>query len=146
MTIRQAAEADLPAVLAMSDALIAEGCCNGMTPDTLEALRACTIHVAEMDGELVGYAYGEATASTWNIGACHKGETYYDLEMLYIKPSYRGKGIGRALFEAEESRARRLGAKQMRLFAVNRDWQRLLHLYIDELGFDFWAATLYRDL
>ena len=65
LTIRQAGEADLPAVLALSDALTAEGCRNGMVPDTLEYLR---------------------------------------------------------------------------------DWKRLMHLYIDELGFEFWMATLYRDL
>lgn len=146
LTIRQAAEADLPAVLALSDALIAEGCCNGMVPDTFEYLRDWVIHVAEADGQLVGYAYGKETESRWSIGACQKGERYYDLEMLYVAPSHRGMGIGRALYETELARARSLNVSQMRLNAVNRDWKRLLHLYIDELGFNFWTATLYRDL
>lgn len=144
--IRQATEADLPAVLAMSDALLAEACCNGMTRDTLDDLRAYVIHVAEADGQLIGYAYGEAASSNWNISACAKGETYYDLNILYVRPEHRGSGVGKALFEAELARARSLNAKQMRLTAVNRDWKRLLHLYIDELGFEFWCATLYRDL
>ena len=146
LTIRQAAEADLPAVLALSNALIAEGCCNGMTPDTLDDLRNWVIHVAEADGQLVGYAYGEAVESRYTVGECRKGERYYDLEMLYVSPNHRGKGVGKALCEAELCRARSLGVRQMRLTAVNRDWKRLLHLYIDELGFEFWTATLYRDL
>ena len=146
LSIRLAAEADLPAVLAMSDALIAENCCNGMSPDSLDDLKSCVIHVAEADGQLVGYAYGKATPSPWNISGCKKHEPFYDLEMLYVAPICRGQGVGKALFDAELARARSLGARQLRLNAVNRDWKRLLHLYIDELGFDFWCATLYRDL
>lgn len=146
LTIRQAAEADLPAVLALSDALTAEGCCNNMVPDTLDDLREWVIHVAEDDGKLVGYAYGEMAESRYTVGTCRKGERFYDLEMLYVAPSHRGKGIGKALYETELNRAQSLGARQIRLTAVNRDWKRLLHLYIDELGFNFWTATLYRDL
>lgn len=146
LTIRQAAEADLPAVLALSDALIAEGCCNGMKPDTLDDLRGWVIHVAEADGQLVGYAYGEEAESRWSVGACRKGERFYDLEMLYVSPNHRGKGVGKALYEAELCRARSLNVSQIRLTAVNRDWKRLMHLYIDELGFAFWTATLYHDL
>lgn len=146
LTIRQAAEADLPAVLALSDALIAEGCCNGMKPDTLDDLRGWVIHVAEADGQLVGYAYGEEAESRWSVGSCRKGERFYDLEMLYVAPSHRGRGVGKALYEAELARAQSLGVRQIRLTAVNRDWKRLLRLYLDELGFEFWTATLYRDL
>lgn len=144
--IRLATEADLPSVLAMSDLLIDEGCCNGMTRDTLDDLRTYEIHVAEEDHKLVGYAYGETVESSWNIGNCRKGQKYYDLEILYVRPEYRGSGVGKALYQAELARARALGAKQIRLTAVNRDWKRLLHLYVDELGFEFWTATLYRDL
>ena len=144
--IRLAAQVDLPAVLALSDSLLAEGCCNGITPDTIEDLQACVIHVAETDGRIIGYAYGEAVDSTWNIGACRKGERYYDLSILYVLPEYRSAGVGKALYEAELARARSLNARQIRLVAVNRDWKRLMHLYIDELGFEFWTATLYRDL
>ncbi|MCH5286245.1 MAG: GNAT family N-acetyltransferase [Christensenellaceae bacterium] len=144
--IRLATEADLPRVLAMSDMLIDEGCCNGMTRDTLDDLRANAIHVAEEDGELIGYAYGEAVESSWNIGSCRKGETYYDLDILYVRPEYRSSGVGKELYQAELARARALGVKQFRLTAVNRDWKRLLHLYVEELGFEFWTATLYHDL
>ena len=146
IVIRTAQESDMPAVLAMSDALIAENSCNGLVPDDLDYLRSYHIQVAEADGVLAGYAYGEAATSSRNIGSCRKGDRFYDLEMVYVKPEYRSAGVGRALFAAQQEYARSIGLATLSLTAVNKDWKRLLHFYIDELGMDFWWATLSMDL
>lgn len=146
ITIRTAAEADLPAVLAMSNALIAESSCNGLVPDDLDYLRGYRIHLAEADGQPIGYAYGVAAVSSRNIGSCRKGDRFYDLEMVYVKPEYRSCGAGRQLFTAQQEYARSLGLATLSLTAVNKDWKRLLHFYIDELGMDFFWATLSMDL
>ena len=146
ISIRTAQEADLPAVLAMSDALIAESCCNGLVPDDLEYLRRYRIQLAEADGQIIGYAYGEKTVSSRNIGDCRKGDSFYDLEMIYVKPEFRNAGAGRLLFAAQQDYARELGLATMSLTAVSKEWKRLLHFYIDELGMDFFWATLSMNL
>lgn len=60
--------------------------------------------VAEQDGEIVGMALCYIRYSTW------KGPVLY-LEDLIVTESYRGKGIGKALFEICIEHAR---AKQYR--------------------------------
>jgi len=141
ITIRTAQAADLPEVLAMSDALMDEGCCNGLVRDSIEYLQQYHIQLALADGEIIGYAYGEAAESNRQMGDCRKGDQFYDLEMIYVKPEYRSSGAGRALFAAQQAYAHSLGLKTLRLTAVNKDWKKLLHFYTSQ-GMDFYWATL----
>jgi len=63
-----------------------------------------------LDGpEVVGFSLYYPRYSTW------KGRCYY-LEDLYVKPPYRGKGLGKRLLEATAQEARRAGARRL-------DWQ-----------------------
>lgn len=141
ITIRTAEAADLPEVLAMSDALIDEGCCNGLVHDSIEYLQKYHIQLALQGDAIIGYAYGEAAESSSRIGTCQKGDSFYDLEMIYVKPEYRCTGAGRALFAAQQEYARSLGLATLRLTAVNKDWEKLLRFYTS-LGMDFYWATL----
>ena len=51
-------------------------------------------HVAEQDGQVVGFALWYVTFSTW------KGVPGLWLEDLFVRPAARGTGLGRALLEA----------------------------------------------
>lgn len=55
---------------------------------------ACSAHVAELDGEVVGFALWYPTFSTWT------GRQGLWLEDLFVLPSARGHGLGRRLLEA----------------------------------------------
>jgi GNAT superfamily N-acetyltransferase len=48
-------------------------------------------HVAEVDGEVVGFALWYLTFSTWT------GQHGIWLEDLYVSPGHRGSGLGKAL-------------------------------------------------
>lgn len=146
LLIRPAADADLPALLTLSHALVDEGCCNGMVYDTPEDWRGYqNIFVAEQAGRLVGYSYGCIAVSRIRVPGCDKGERFYDLEELYVLPSLRSAGVGRLLFEAQEQRARSLGCKTLQLAAVSRDHGRLLRFY-EQMGMDFWSAWMIKEL
>ena len=65
--------------------------------------------VAEDDGELVGF--GEVVFEPWNRRAT--------IAHLYVSPSSRGRGVGTALLEALDSRARASGARCLWLETQN---------------------------
>jgi GNAT superfamily N-acetyltransferase len=67
-----------------------------LTPESLEAALfgrhpAVFAHVAELDGEVAGFALWFVTFSTW------LGRHGIYLEDLYVRPEHRGEGLGTAL-------------------------------------------------
>jgi GNAT superfamily N-acetyltransferase len=72
--------------------------------DPLEPLHAL---VAERDGSLIGIAHYLLHRSTW-APVC-----YCYLEDLFVEPSIRGSGAGRALIAAVEAAAREAGASRL---------------------------------
>jgi GNAT superfamily N-acetyltransferase len=110
--LRPAAQADVPAVLAVTAAAYAEYAGRlqpdaGALHETAEAveryLRAGGVIVAEAQGELVGAVRYEP----------HEDFVY--LGRLAVIPAWRGRGIGRRLVEAVEDWAILLGLDEVRL-------------------------------
>ncbi len=60
--------------------------------------------VAKSGGAIIGYYALERLPSD-----------EYELEALFVEPTYIGQGVGRALVEHAKSHARRLGAASMRI-------------------------------
>ena len=146
MMIRLCTKEELPQIAAMSEDFAAEGCCNGIVPETVEELSSYELYVAEENGKLLGYAYGTAeTASRkrWFILPGHKN---YYVEIIYVKPEYRSLGLGRKLYQKLEDRARELGCETVEVIAVSKSYKKLLHLYIEELGLEFFSAHLMKKL
>lgn len=130
--IRPAGPEDMPALLALSRAWAAEGITYGYSPTDREAFAGYRCWVAEADGEVVGYAGGEADTARRNIEIQQAGERYFELEELYVCPACRGRGVGRLLLARVEEDARREGLAQLMLNAANRDHAPLLRFYLRE--------------
>ena len=81
--------------------------------------------VATLDGRVVGIA---ALSATWTIE--HGGPAMW-LEELYVEPSSRGRGIGRALLSAAADTARARGARTLDL-EVEASHTRAANLYARE--------------
>jgi GNAT superfamily N-acetyltransferase len=100
--IRPATADDVPVVLE----LVHELAVYEREPDAVEATEdmlrealfgqepAAHCHVAELDGEVVGFALWYPTFSTW------KGRPGLWLEDLFVRPEARGHGLGVALLKA----------------------------------------------
>jgi GNAT superfamily N-acetyltransferase len=70
-------------------------------------------HVAELDGEVVGCALWFKNFSTWD------GEHGIYLEDLYVRPSARGSGLGKALLAALAEECVRRGYTRLQWWVLN---------------------------
>jgi GNAT superfamily N-acetyltransferase len=91
--------------------------------DPFEPLHAV---VAERDGRLIGIAHYLLHRSTWApVGYCY-------LEDLFVEPSVRGSGAGRALIAAVEAVAREAGAS--RLYWTTHETNRTAQKLYDQVA------------
>lgn len=63
--------------------------------------------VALGEGQLAGFATAFEERSTWNAGR------FLHLDCLYLRPAYRGRGLGAQLMDRARDAARRRGLAQL---------------------------------
>lgn len=79
--------------------------------------------LAEYEGQLAGCVAMHA----WEPGIC-------EMKRLYLRPSFRGKGLGRVLAEAIIAEARNVGYQRMRLDTIEPIMKDAVEMY-RKLGF-----------
>jgi putative acetyltransferase len=84
--------------------------------------------LAERGGQLAGCV----ALHKWEDGIC-------EMKRLYLRPAYRGKGLGRVLAETIIAEARQIGYKRMRLDTIEPIMQDAVEMY-RRLGFREIAA------
>jgi len=132
--IRPAVESDVPAILS----LIRELATYERSPSSVVATEdllttalfgaspAVFCHVAEDGGEVVGMALWFLNFSTW------LGRHGLYLEDLYVRPSHRGSGLGKALLETLADLARERGYGRVEWVVL--DWNEPAHAFYRSLG------------
>lgn len=104
------------------------------------------IFLAEEHGEILGYLFGHMEKSERMRSIMPEGTPYFEIEELYVQPSHRSRGIGRALFACAEETVCKEGLGYILLSTATKNYRAILHFYIDELDMDFWSARLYKKL
>lgn len=104
------------------------------------------IFLAEQDGKLLGYLFGQEAKSERATSIMVDGTPYFEIEELYVIPECRNQGVGRALFQFVEQELKATDIEYMMLSTATKNYQKILHFYIDELGMDFWSARLFKKL
>jgi GNAT superfamily N-acetyltransferase len=96
--------------------------------------------IAEWDGQPAGYAFFFGFYSTW------EGRPGLFLEDLFVRPQYRGKGIGKSLLASVARIAQQESCYGIRWEVL--DWNAPAIEFYQSLGgefLDYWRTVLLRD-
>ena len=136
----------LEKLIAMSEVWEAENSTYGYRKNDRSDIEGNRIFLAERDGEILGYLFGNEEKSERASSIMADGTPYFEIEELYVVPSYRSKGVGKALFHNAEQAVKATGVEFIMLSTATKNYKSILHFYIDELGMDFWSARLFKKL
>ena len=70
----------------------------------------------------------------------------FELEEIFVKKDYRSKVIGTLMFNALEEIIKKEGMTYITLTTSTKDYKKIMHFYIDELGMTFWHARIFKSL
>ena len=136
----------LETLISMSAEWEAENSTYGYRKNDRSDIEGNRIFLAEQDGEILGYLFGHEEKSDRASSIMADGTPYFEIEELYVVPSYRSKGVGRMLFHDVEQVVKAAGIEFIMLSTATKNYKSILHFYIDELGMDFWSARLFKRL
>ncbi len=136
----------LEKLIAMSADWEAENSCYGYRKNGRSDIEGNRIFLAELDGVIIGYLFGHEDKSERASSIMADGTPYFEIEELYVVPNRRSEGVGRSLFQFAEQAVKAAGIDFIMLSTATKNYKRILHFYIDELGMDFWSARLFKKL
>ena len=135
----------LEALIAMSVDWEAEKSCYGYRANGKNDIAGNRIFLAEENGEIIGYLFGNPFTSENMKAVMPEGSRCFEVEELYVVPHMRSKGVGRALFACAENAVREI-ADYMVLSTATKNWRAVFHFYLDELDMTFWSARLFKRI
>ena len=143
--VREATTADLDRVHRLQVEWAEEDITYGYVADSRENL-SCKLGpyflVAELDGSFVGHAYGSIMVSE-GLAVIPARERYLEIEDLYVRPSFRNRGIGSQLLRELLQAAREGGIERFSVYSSTKDVDRILRFYRGH-GFESWFVQLFR--
>ena len=98
--------------------------------------------VAELDGSLVGHAYGSPQVSE-GLAVIPAGERYLEIEDIYVIPEIRSRSIGGLLLDRLLQAAGEEGIETFSVYSSTKDADRILRFYRGH-GFESWYVQLFR--
>lgn len=132
-------------LIALSVDWEAENSSHGYRRNGIEDLEGNRVFLVEENGEIIGYLFGKLEKAKTASSVMPEGTACFEVEELYVKPACRSQGVGSALFRYAEE-AVRGEAEFVTLGTATKNFQAILHFYIDELGMEFWSARLFKKL
>lgn len=136
----------LETLIAMSADWEGENSCYGYRRNERGDIEGNRIFLAEQEGQILGYLFAHKAEAERSSSIMADGTSYFEVEELYVLPEHRSEGIGSALFRYAEQAAKAEGIGFLMLSTATKNYKRILHFYIEELGMEFWSARLFKQL
>ena len=114
-SIREASRSDLPELIVLFREHAEFENAEYQPTDNAERLESLSfsdhptiqLMVVESSNQLVGYAAFMVQYSTW------QADSYLYLDCLYLRPAWRGRGLGKQLMDQVRSHANKMGCRQI---------------------------------
>ena len=123
----------------------AENSCHGYRKNSIDDIEGRRIFLARRGEEIVAYGFGVVEEAERDNSIYPKGTKLFELEELYVVPSFRDQGVGKALFAFIEEKVGDQ-AEMLMVGTATKNYKAILHFYLDEVGMEFWSARLYKPL
>lgn len=147
MTIKEItfSESITARLVALSKEWERENSCYGYRGNNSEDFKDKRIFVAAEGNLICGYLLGHNAQTEKDTSIYKAGTEYFEIDELYVTQQYRNCGIGKELFRCAE-RAVSPDVNMIMLVTATKNFREILHFYIDELGMDFWSASLFKKI
>lgn len=145
--IRECAEGDVAAVTGLQVAWADENITYGYTASDESAIREAMgplFLVAERRGKIMGYAIAALRASP-GLAVLSGGETFVEIDDIYVAAGERGLGIGKELLAQTLARAKERGATMAMVYSATKDIRKITRFYTRQ-GFETWYVQMFKEL
>ena len=145
--IRQATESDVQSTSLLQRQWVEEGNVHGLTPESHEQIKAALgpyFLIAEVNDEIVGFIPGSTNCSE-GTAVIPEGESYLEIDNLYILPEYRRHSIGSGLIIHLLAEAKRQGVAYALIYSAAKDIHNILRFY-EKHDFQSWYVQMFRKL
>ncbi len=145
--IRQATEADVLSIHRLQTEWADEAITYGFIPadpDKIKAALGPYFLVAEVNGNVVGFVSGASSVSN-GMAVIPQGDSYLEIDDLYVALSFRGQKIGSMLVDQLLAIAAGNGISRALVYSASRDIHTVLRFY-ESHGFKSWYIQMFREL
>ncbi|UPU39458.1 GNAT family N-acetyltransferase [Erysipelothrix sp. Poltava] len=131
-------EFELEALINLSIEWDQEQCSTAYSANTKDYYKDKELFLATDETKIIGYALGTIKTLSQATSYDQVGEQAFELDELFVSKPYRNQKVGQGLFKFMEERVD---------FTCGFDWgasdyQKLLSLYVEDLGMDFKHALI----
>ena len=145
--IRQAEGSDTQAIFLLQQQWFEEGSVYGFLPESQEQVKAAIspyLLVAEVGNQVIGFISGSANISD-GMAVIPEGESYLEIDNLYIAPEFRRRGVGSGLITQLLAQAKQRGVAYAVLYSAAKDIHSILRFY-ERHSFQSWYVQMFRKL
>lgn len=122
-----------------------EDSCQGYISNNIDTFKDKEIYVMLYGDKVIAYLFGYFEKSQRKNTVQNLDDVIFEVDELFVIKEYRNKGIGKELYEFVENDIRNKTSLIL-LSTATKDYKKILHFYIDELGLTFWNARLFKRL